>query len=121
MSDFDRCAPWLDAALKAQSRSLWTLDDVRKEIEAQEAYLWMDDAAAMVTTISDWPGANERLIESWLAGGEMEGVQRIRARAEDWAKQMGCTQVHVTGRAGWVRALAKFGYEPYTVTVRKML
>ncbi len=123
MSAFDRAAPWLMAALYAQDkRPLWTLYDVRAELEARNAHLWLGDRSGMVTTISDYPGAGERIIECWLAGGDgAEIAQTLRPAVEDWAKRVGCTQAHVTGRRGWVRRLAPFGYEHYATTVRKLL
>ncbi len=120
MSDFDRAAPWLAAALTAEDdRPLWTLEDVKAELEARNAHLWMGDRAAMVTTISDF--GSERLIEAWLAGGEMNEILSMTPVIEDWARRVGCTQAHVTGRKGWVRALAPLGYETYSTTVRKLL
>lgn len=81
----------------------------------------MGDKSCMVTTISDFPGAQERIIECWLAGGDMSEIKSMIAPLEDWARRVGCTQAHVTGRKGWVRALAPFGYEHYATTVRKLL
>lgn len=122
MSPFDRAAPWLSAALTAQdARPLWTLDDVRADLEARQAHLWLGERAAMVTTISDFPGAGERIIECWLAGGDMNEILAMTPPIEDWARRVGCTQAHVTGRKGWVRALAPFGYDHYATTVRKLL
>lgn len=121
MSDFERAAPWLEAALNAEDeRPLWTLDDVKRDLEARRSHLWMGDASAMVTTISDWANG-ERIIEAWLAGGEMQEILAMTPVLEDWGRRVGCTQAHVQGRRGWIRALAPFGYEHYSTTLRKLL
>lgn len=121
MSDFERAAPWLEAALYADDeRPLWTLGDVKRDLEARRSHLWMGDASAMVTTISDWANG-ERIIEAWLAGGEMQEILAMTPVLEDWGRRVGCTQAHVQGRRGWVRALSPQGYSHYATTLRKLL
>ena len=120
MSPFDQVAPLLQAALEADDdRPLWTLDDVRIELEQGRAHLWVGERSAMVTTIVEF--GPERIIECWLAGGDMTEILSITPIIEDHARRVGCTQAHVTGRKGWVRALAPLGYEHYATTVRKIL
>lgn len=122
MSAFERAAPLLQAALSADdARPLWTLDDVRADLEARRAHLWLGERSAMVTTITDYPAAGERLIECWLAGGEMAEILSMTPVIEDWGRKVGCTQAQVCGRRGWVRQLAPLGYEHTATTVRKLL
>lgn len=121
MSAFERAAPWLEAALKAQDkRPLWTLDDVRADLDARRAHLWLGENAATVTTISDFANG-ERVIDAWLSGGDLNEILSMIPVLEDWGRRVGCTQAHVVGRKGWVRTLAPYGYEHYSTTVRKML
>ena len=121
MNDFERVAPLLDAALKAEdARPLWTLEDVKRDLEARRSHLWVAEQSAMVTTISDWANG-ERIIESWLAAGDMNEILAMTPVLEDWGRRVGCTQAHVQGRRGWVRKLAPFGYEHYSTTLRKIL
>lgn len=113
---------WLDAALKAQdARPLWTLDDVVADIKAGRARLWQGDKSCVVTVETDFPSAGERLIEAWLAAGDLGEIRREIAHLEEYARSAGCTQAHITGRKGWVRELAPRGYEHYATTVRKLL
>lgn len=120
MNAFERAAPLLQAALDAEDeRPLWTLDDVRIELEQGRAHLWLGERSAMVTTIQDFNG--ERIIECWLAGGDMGEILSVTPIIEDHARSVGCTQAHITGRRGWVRALAPQGYEHYATVVRKLL
>lgn len=110
----------LEAALNAEDDApLWAIDDVRAELEAGNAHLWLGERSAMVTTIADFNG--ERIIECWLAGGDMGEILSLTPAIEDHARRVGCTQAHITGRRGWVRALAPHGYEHYATVVRKIL
>jgi hypothetical protein len=121
VSDFDRAAPWLEAALTANDkRPLWNLADVKADIEAKRAHLWMGENACFVTTISNFSN-NERVIDAWLGGGDLQEMLRMTPMLEEWGRSVGCTQAHVMGREGWTRTLAPLGYERYCTTVRKML
>lgn len=114
-----RCAPWLDAALAYAGRS-HDLSDVRTLVEAGEAQLWAGEAAAMVTLVEEEP--RERRLLIWLAGGDLEElVDRLRPRAERWARRRGCRRVLVVGRPGWERALAPEGYAPLARIIAKEL
>jgi|JI9StandDraft_1071089.scaffolds.fasta_scaffold154827_3 hypothetical protein len=122
MSDFDRAAPWLEAALKANDkRPLWTLEAVKAEIDSGNAYLWMFPNCCFVTTITPPYSNGERVIDAWLGGGDMNEMLQKTPELEAWGRSVGCTQAHVMGREGWTRALAPLGYERYCTTVRKML
>ena len=119
-SALKRAWPWLEAALHAEDdRPLLSMDDVVADLEARRAHLWVGENAALVTTITDY--AQERVIECWLAGGDMKEILAMTPPIEDWARRVGCTQVQVMGRKGWVRALSPQGYHHYATSVRKLL
>lgn len=114
--------PLLDAAIKAQdARPLWTLGDVHADLESGAAKLWLGERSAIVTVESDYQSTNERLIECWLAGGDIGEITGAVVNLEHYARRQGCTQAHITGRNGWVRALAPHGYAHYATVVRKLL
>lgn len=116
----DDAWPLLEAALNAEDdQPLWDIDEVRTELEEGRAHLWLGERSAMVTTISDINGT--RIIECWLAGGDMGEILSLTPVIEDHARSVGCSQAHVMGRKGWVRALAPLGYEHYATVVRKIL
>lgn len=120
MNALEQAWPLLEAALHAEDDyPLWTMDDVRTELEEGRAHLWLGERSAMVTTISEF--GDQRIIECWLAGGDMGEILSLTPIIEDHARSVGCTQAHVAGRRGWVRALAPQGYEHYATVVRKIL
>lgn len=97
------------------------MDGVKEELQAKRAHLWMGDAAAIVTTITDYESVGERALEGWLAGGDMEEIKTMVPIIENWARGVGCTQSHLIGRRGWARAFAPQGYSEHATFVRKLL
>lgn len=112
----------LQAALTAQDkRPLWTIEDVLTDIVSGEAKLWTGRKSCVVTVESDYPRAGEKIIEGWLAGGDLEEIAAMTTMLERYGKDRGCTQAHITGRPGWVKAFAGKGYEHYGTIIRKLL
>lgn len=117
--EFQRCAPWLQAALDHAGRL--TLGDVAARLEANTAALWPGERSVMVTEIDDY-GPDLREIHVWLGGGDLgELLTFQRERAEDQARGWGCHRATITGRPGWVRALKGHGYRVQSVTLVKDL
>lgn len=120
MSDFEaaweRCAPWLEAALE-HSSGTHTLADVKACVERGTALFWAGKDAAMVTEITDYPQL--KALNFWLAGGDLAELRdTLRPLAEAYAKAHGCRFATIVGRAGWARAL---GYSPVHSTCAKEL
>lgn len=116
----DRARPWLEAALAAHRRPLYTLADVEGLVERDEARLWLGKRSCILTQVHDY-GTGERVLHVWLAGGDMDEIKTAIAPIEEWAVAAGCTQVSIDGRKGWERALAPFGFEHETTSLRKCL
>lgn len=108
LTAWERCAPWLAAALE-YSLAGWTVDDLRAGVAAGQAQFWPGEGAALVTEIASYP--NRRVLEAVAAGGDgAEIVDVLRPRAEAWARANGCAAVMVAGRPGWTRRLGVHGY-----------
>lgn len=118
-SHFDRCAPWLAAALKYSGGS-HTLADVKRKVLAGELTLWPAADAVMVTEIEHYP--QRKNYHVFLAGGAMEGLMRLTPLIEQAAVKAGCSAVTLTGRRGWERSfLRERGYEAKWIVMAKEL
>lgn len=62
-----------------------------------------------------------RILHVWLAGGALKGVLRLKPQAEDWARKIGCAEVTLIGRPGWIRVLRADGFMPVGDELRKRL
>lgn len=118
------CAPFLERALKHDALHGWTLDDVRREVEAGRAHFWRwpDDIyaearAAAVTQFVGYP--RFRALNYWLLGGDMVSIREMLPLVEDWALTQGCTRFMGEGRPGFARAFAKDGYRAVSTTYLK--
>jgi hypothetical protein len=102
---FERCWPWLDAAVQSYGPT-HSKDDVWSKIEEEHAQFWPWPNSAMVTQID----TSNRLKELrwWLAGGDMEEILHFQPFVEEWAKTQECKRVVVVGRRGWLRAAKDF-------------
>jgi hypothetical protein len=105
-SEWERCAPWIAAALQA-APSGHSLEDVKALVERREVRFWAGRKAAMVTEIQTWPQG--KWLQIWLAGGDLgELVTELRPAAEAYAKSLGCTLAIINGRPGWQAALPDY-------------
>lgn len=114
-AELDRVWPWLEKAIE-RSGGTHHKEHLLARIFAGKAQLWTEEDGACVTTIEKY---DTGLLEvyGWLAGGELEAVQRIVARIEKWAKANGINRARIEGRRGWVKALP--GYRELATVICK--
>lgn len=116
--EFDRCAPWIAAALN-YSGGTHHLDDIREAVRAGEAQLWPGHRAAVVTEVITYP--RKRVCNFFLAGGDLDELLRMLPVIEQWARDMGCAGMTIQGRPGWKRVLGRHGYAPFFQALGKEL
>lgn len=102
LDDWERCAPFIEAALK-HANGTHSLADVLRLIAEGEAQFWPFDDAAIVTEIVKYP--QRTVLRFWLAGGKLETLLKAEPEIVEWSKQWGCDGVEIIGRRGWNRAL----------------
>lgn len=117
-SEFDRCAPWIEAALE-RSGGTHNLDDVRALVATGEAQLWPGEASGLVTEVVTYP--RKKVCNFWLAGGDLGELLRMVPVVERWAVEVGCKGMTVSGRSGWKKVLATHGYAPFVQALGKEL
>lgn len=107
--------PLIQKALDRGSN--YTIDQIYRGLRSKEMQLWMwGDDAALVTTIQNRD--NKRWCLFLALGGEcMNEWQEYLPIVEDWARDKGCQEMRIYGRAGW----KKLGFEiEYTKLVRAL-
>lgn len=103
-------------------RPLLTLEDLLDEVASEHGrFLYPGARSVIFVHEVIYEGTGERVIEVGPAAGDLEEIAALLPAMEKWAADHGCTQVHLVGRRGWVRALAQHGYEEYATVVRKVL
>lgn len=114
---------WLrfrDQFEEAMEGGLYRIADLERDIAEGKAYLWPGRNAAVVAQRVVYP-SGEAVMQTLWAVGDVEEILAMAPGIEATARLMGCTSMLVEGRAGWTKILKPQGYEPWSVTVRKVL
>lgn len=107
-SHFEAAWPWLQAALDSYPLRTHDKAHVWHAIATGDAQLWTCETAALVTEISVYP-TGLRILNVWLAGGDMAGVKRLETDIAQFGRGRRCDAITFQGREGWVRALDGYG------------
>lgn len=119
LSEWDRCAPWIEAAL-SEGAGTHTIDDVIEGLRSGDYQFWPGARSACVTEIIEYP--RRKALCFWLAGGDLGDMMRnIEPVARAWGEGQGCTLFfgNAVYRPGWERALQRYGYAPGWVVFRR--
>jgi hypothetical protein len=117
LENFDRCKDWIQAGLDRDAMGLYDLDGVRAMVERGDAQIWPTENGCMITTIETYPKA--KVLRGWLAGGNLEEIQKSEPNIAKWAKHQGCDLVMISGRRGWLKAFS--GYSESCTSLFKRL
>lgn len=112
---FERCKPWIQAALDRESVCTHTVDDVWDEVESGTAQLWPTANSVCVTNIDTYPRA--KILRGWIAGGDLKEILATEPVIRNWAERQGCAAVMIVGRRGWARAFPNY-VETHSVVMR---
>lgn len=117
MAEFDRCAPWIAAALKGSDL---TVDDVRDGVRGGWFFpFYAPDGVMIAETILS---PRLRALHVLAAGGTLRAINELTPMVEEFARLAGCNYGGASGRRGWVRWLKRLGYSiPKLATVEKAL
>jgi hypothetical protein len=102
-AEFDRCWPWLDAALAQHPVRTHEREHVWAALQSGDAQLWPTPNSACLTEIVRHP-TGVKFLHGWLSGGDLAEIKQTVATIENVAREWGCSHASITGRRGWLRA-----------------
>ncbi len=111
MTDWERCRPWIEAALTRQDTH--GIEDVAAYVAANPVHFWAGRRSVLITEFIEYP--RYRAFRLWLGGaapGQLRDLMALTEHAVAWAKAEGAERVIVMGRKGWARALRHYGFQP---------
>jgi hypothetical protein len=115
--EFERCAPYLAAALE-YSGGTHTVQDVAEMIQQGRAQFWPGFRSAIVTEINEYPQI--KILNCFLAAGDLREIELMTPYIENWGKLAGCKRVTLVGRRGWEKTFLKdSGYKPRWFVMEK--
>lgn len=105
---FERCWPWLAAALERQPIKTHEKEHVWQALETGKAQIWPTKNSVCLTEIVKHP-TGLTVMHGWLAGGDMDEIKKTVKAIEAHAAKIGCGACSISGRKGWLRAFE--GYQ----------
>jgi len=96
-----------------------SLSHVLAAVRRNEAQLWVENDACIVTEVNVAP--NHKELHFWLGTGSLDDVRALIDKLLVWGKEIGCDVATLTGRRGWTKVLAADGWELTTVSMARRL
>ena len=91
--------------------------DIVRGVASQDMQFWPMERSCLVTEICEYP--NMRALHIFLAAGDLSEIKSIDETLGEWAKQLDAQFISLSGRKGWVKALADLDYKVAHVTMYK--
>jgi len=108
MMKLDECRAFLEPALE-YSGGTHEWEDIAEGVHSTRMQLWANERGAAITEILEYP--RKRVLNVFLAGGDMDQILEMLDSAKAWGAQQGCDAIMMSGRKGWLRVLNKHGWE----------
>jgi hypothetical protein len=111
--------PQIEAALSYAGGS-HSFSDVERGVNERRMQPWYGPNSVLITELDVKPG--RKYLSYFLAGGNLDEIERMVPVVEEWGREQGCTREYFTGRRGWERTfLTKTGWRPELVVFQKEL
>lgn len=107
---------WIEAAL---SGSGWSYEDIMAGVERGDFHLFEHPEGCMVAEFIISP--RHKVMHVFAAGGSLDAIRALLPQVEAFGRRHGCDSGGATGRRGWTRFLAQYGYRPAQPAVEKEL
>ena len=118
--EWQRCRPWIEAAVKRSPFGLETIDDVEAAIARGAYQFWPGRRSACVTEIQQYP--RKKVLCVVHGGGVLsELIDEMEPALCAFARAAGCDLIAGIGRRGWARVTEKRGYRFGWITMLKAL
>ena len=106
--DLARCRPYIEDALQ-YCNGTHEFEDIVKGIAESKMQFWPAPRGCMITEIVVYP--RKKVLNIFLAGGELNQLKEMNDDMTVWAKQQGCTGGTMSGRVGWRKVLEPMGWK----------
>lgn len=82
-------------------------------------FFWPAEKSCLITEIVQYP--KKRALHVFLAAGDLDEIKDMEPSLQEFAKNLKCDAISLTGRNGWKRTLNDMGYKPAHITMVKEL
>lgn len=95
---------WRERLVKANDPAFYPIEWIDAGVASGVFHFWATDKAALIVTITQYPGGAIACRTIAAAGSKKELIEELKPRVEAWAKAAGCSHCLIEGRDGWRRA-----------------
>lgn len=118
-SEFARCRPWIEEALKAHPFHTHDIEHVWQAIESGGCMLWPTPNSVAVVEVVNFP-TGVKALHFWLSGGDLRELKATEKAVAEYGKRNGYVAATMTIiRNGWLRAIP--GYRKVATQIMKDL
>ena len=107
INEMTRVRPILEPALDYGDNT-HNYIDILNGVVGGRYHLWHTPNSALITDFHIYP--NKKYLHIFLAGGDLDEIKGMHEQVVGFAKSMGCNGLTLTGRPGWIKALADLGF-----------
>lgn len=94
-----------------------TFQNIVDSVQNEVMQFWPMEKSCLVTEVINYPRL--KTLHIFLAGGDLEEIKSINNTLEFLCQEIGADYISLSGRRGWIKALADIGYELSHVTLAK--
>jgi len=94
-----------------------TFQNIVDAVQNEVMQFWPMEKSCLGTEVINYP--NLKTLHIFLAGGDLEEIKSIDSTLEFLCQEIGADYISLSGRRGWIKALADIGYELSHVTLAK--
>lgn len=118
MTEWDRCKPWIEAALE-YAGGTHTIEDVERNVLSGRMALIARERSAYVVELITYPRL--KTLHVFLSGGDLDDIKAFDPQMDAIARSLGCSRITIAGRRGFARALKGLGYvEKWSVLAKEI-
>lgn len=95
------------------------VEDVVQLVRDGRAQYWSNGDGTIITELNTFP--NLKTCHYWIITGALPDCLALDADISEWARREGCSLATASGRKGWGRVAAPYGWRPHMQTFIKDL
>lgn len=104
---------------EAMVDGLYTIEGLERSVGQGKAIFFPGKNAALVAERVTYD--DRSVFQVLWCVGDLDEAVGMAPGVEAIGRSLGCSEILIEGRKGWERVLKPLGYEPWSVTVRKLL
>lgn len=104
---------------EAMADGLYTIEGLERSVGQGKAIFFPGKNAALVAERVTYD--DRSVFQVLWCVGDLDEAVGMAPGVEAIGRSLGCSEILIEGRKGWERVLKPLGYEPWSITVRKVL